>query len=79
VAAPKETAPARGAEGGIADGIKTAYHVHQAPEAVQSVTASKVREFVDGLKEIALMAATLVTVVGALWLVTSAITLLKKV
>ena len=64
--------------GGIADGIKTAYHVHQALEAVQSVTASKVREFVDGLKEIALMAATLVAVVGALWLVTSAITFLKK-
>lgn len=68
-----KTAPARAhsrgmakKRSGIADGIKTAYHVHQALEAVQSVTASKVREFIDGLKEIALMAATLVAVVGVL-------------
>jgi hypothetical protein len=64
--------------GGIADGIKTAYNVHQAFEAVQNVTGSKVREFIDGLKEIALMAATLVAVIGALWLVTSAHYVLEK-
>lgn len=64
--------------GSIADGIKAAYHVHQALEAVQSVTASKVREFIDGLKEMALMAATLIAVVGALWLVSSLFEFLKK-
>ena len=64
--------------GGIAGGIKTVYHVHRALEAVQSVTASKIREFVEGLKEITLMSAALVAVVGVFWLVTSAISLLKK-
>jgi hypothetical protein len=63
--------------GGIGDGIKAAYHIHQALEAAQSVTASKVREFIDGTKELALMAAALVAVIVALWLVTSAITLLR--
>ncbi len=48
--------------GGIADGIKTAYNVHQALEAVRNVTGSKVREVIDGLKEIALMAA--IAVIG---------------
>ena len=62
---PLENGPARAhsrdmakKRGGIADGIKAAYHIHQALEAVQSVTASKVREFIEGLKEIALMVAT---------------------
>jgi hypothetical protein len=64
--------------GGIADGIKVAYEVQQAIEAVQSVTTSKVREFIDGLKEVALMALALVAVVGGLWLLTHAIMLFKN-
>jgi hypothetical protein len=64
--------------GGIADGVKAVYHIHRALEAAQGVTASKVQEFIDGLKEIAFMAMTLVAVVGGLWLITSAITFFKK-
>jgi hypothetical protein len=64
--------------GGITDGIKTVYHIQQAIEAVQGVTASKVREFIDGLKEVALMVVTLIAVVGGLWLITSAFVFLKK-
>jgi hypothetical protein len=64
--------------GGIADGVKAAFQIHQALEVAQSVTASKVQEFIDGLKEVAFMAITLVAVTGVLWLITSAITLFKK-
>jgi hypothetical protein len=65
--------------GGIADGVKAVYHFHRTLEAAQGVTASKVQEFVDGLKEIAFMAITLVAVVGGLWLITSAMSLFRKV
>jgi hypothetical protein len=64
--------------GNIADGIKVAYEVHQALEAVQNVTAPKVREFIDGVKEMALMAAALIAVVGGLWLISSLFAFFKK-
>jgi hypothetical protein len=43
---------------GITDDIKTAYQIRQAFEAAENITGSKVREFIDGLKEVALMGAT---------------------
>ena len=63
---------------GIADGIKTADQIRQAFEAAESIAGSKVREFIDGLKEVALMEATLVAVTGAVWLTAGAISVLKK-
>jgi hypothetical protein len=54
--------------GGIADGVKVAYHVHQAFEAVQGLTSTKVRQFIEWLGEMAMMIVALAIVCGLFWL-----------
>jgi hypothetical protein len=50
--------------GGVADGVKAVYHVHQALEVAQSLSQSKVRQFFEGIGEIAMIAISLAVVYG---------------
>jgi hypothetical protein len=53
--------------GSIADGVKATYQVHQALEAVQSLTQSKVRQFLEGIGEFVMMMVSLAIVCGLFW------------
>jgi hypothetical protein len=64
--------------GNITDGVKTVYQVHQAFEAAQSLTSSKVRQFFEGIGEFAMIAISLAVVYGLFWLGDLAIRALKK-
>jgi hypothetical protein len=64
--------------GGIADGIKAAYHVHQAFEVAQSLTQSKVRQFFEGIGEFVMIAISLALVYGLFWLANLAIHAFKN-
>ena len=64
--------------GSIADGVKATYQVHQALEAVQSLTQSKVRQFLEGIGEFVMMMVSLAIVCGLFWLTNWAIHALKN-
>jgi hypothetical protein len=64
--------------GNMTDGIKTVYHVHQAFEAAQSLTTSKVRQFFEGIGEFAMITISLAIVYGLFWLADLAIRALKN-
>jgi|HubBroStandDraft_4_1064222.scaffolds.fasta_scaffold756816_1 hypothetical protein len=64
--------------GSIADGVKATYQVHQALEAVQSLTQSKVRQFLEGIGEFVMMMVSLAIVCGLFWLANWAIHALKN-
>jgi hypothetical protein len=62
----------------IADGAKAIYHVHQAFEAAQSLSESKVRKFFAELANIAMMVTAIALVCGLFWLADLAIRALKN-
>jgi hypothetical protein len=62
----------------IADGVKAVYHVHQAFEAVQSLSESKVRKFFEELANVAMMLAAIAFVCGLFWLANLAIHVFKN-
>jgi hypothetical protein len=64
--------------GSIEDGVKAAYHLHQALEAVQSLTQSKVRQFLERIGESVMMVVSLAIVCGLFWLASWAIHALKN-
>jgi predicted Zn finger-like uncharacterized protein len=62
----------------IANGVRTAYHVHQALEAARSLTQSKVRQSLEGIGEIAMLTISLAVVYGLFSLADVAIRALKN-
>jgi len=64
--------------GSVADGVKAAYRVHQAFEAVQSLSESKVRKFFEELANVAMMLAAIACVCGLFWLTNIAIHAFKN-
>jgi hypothetical protein len=63
--------------GSVLDGVKAAYHAHQALEAVQSLNESKVRKFFEELANVAMMLVAVAIVCGLFWLANLAIHALK--
>ena len=62
----------------IMDGAKSVYHLHQAYEAVQSLSESKVRKFFQELANMAMMVAAVALVCGLFWLADLAIRAFKN-
>jgi hypothetical protein len=64
--------------GSIADGVRAAYQVHQALEVVQTLTQSKVRQFLEGIGEFVMIMVSLAIVCGLFWLANLAIHAFKN-
>jgi hypothetical protein len=64
--------------GGIADGIKAVYHVQQVYDAIESVSAPRVRRFLESVAEIVMIGASLAAVCGLFWLVSVALQYFKN-
>jgi hypothetical protein len=64
--------------GSVVDGVKAALQIHQAFEAVQSLSESKVRKFFDEVANVAMMLAALAFVCGFFWLASFAINAFKN-
>ena len=62
----------------IVDGVKTAYQVHETLEAIQSLGQSKVRQILEGVGELAMIAMSLALVCGLFWLANLAIHAFKN-
>jgi hypothetical protein len=64
--------------GGIADGIRTVYHVQQVFDAIESATAPKIRQFLEGVGMLLMMGISLAAVCAIFWLLNLAIHFFKS-
>jgi len=62
----------------IVDGVKSVYHIHQAFEAVESLSAFKARKFFEELANMAMLVVAIALVWGLFWLADLAIRALKN-